>query len=245
MPRGRRSAADIPSGPATDLVALFHRLVRAGTLNNTSIAARAGMSRSFVGELLNGRKAPIPSTAARLAAVLGASPAEVTLARRLAEQLRDLRRYERARDGRDAERGPATDLWGICVAFVLALDTAHNALRECARGRHDGALSEAATFAVHESGLYAQRERMLLSGSPELVAAAEKVFLALVDIRTTIMGGAGLDASEYHAVYHPFAEAMWNFRGAVRAAFGQAPLTPELLMRADWSDRDQCRRYGP
>jgi transcriptional regulator with XRE-family HTH domain len=244
MPRGRRGALDLVPGPATDLVVLFRRLARAGTLNNTSLAAKAGLSRSYVGELLNGRKSPSPSTAARLATVMGATAAEVVAARRLAEQLQDLQRYERGREAPAPESGPAADLWEVCVAFVLALDDAHNGLRECAGGSRSGEVAQAAHLAVHGSGLYAQRERLLISGSPALVAAGETVFLALVDIRAAVRQGAGLETAEYHRVSHPFAEAMWRFRAAVRAEFGQQALSPQLLMRLDWSDRDQCPHCG-
>ncbi|MGC4808049.1 helix-turn-helix domain-containing protein [Micromonospora sp. DT233] len=244
MPRGRRGVLDLAPGPATDLVVLFRRLARAGTLNNTSIAAKAGLSRSYVGELFNGRKSPSPSTAARLATVMGATAAEAGRARRLAEQLQELQRYERGREAPAPGSGPAADLWDICVAFVLALDDAHNGLRDCARGRHTGELGEATHLAVHNSGLYAQRERLLISGSPALVAAGETVFLALIEIRRAVGRGAGLDTAQYHGAYHPFAEAMWSFRGAVRAEFGQAALSPQLLERPGRSDRDQCERCG-
>jgi hypothetical protein len=163
---------------------------------------------------------------------MGAASADVTTARRLAEQLQDLQRFERSREERrTTDIRPVADLWDICVGFVLALDDAHHGLRECARGRHTGDLVSAADQAVHESGIYARRECLLILGSPALAAAGETVFLALVNIRTAIKQGARTDVREYRDAYHVFADAMWAFRGAVRAELSQAALPPHMLTR--------------
>ena len=47
-------------------------------------------------------------------------------------------------------------------------------------------LAQAADLAVHQSGLYAHRECLLISGGPAIVTAGEPVFLALVDIRSAV-----------------------------------------------------------
>ncbi|MFG1850141.1 helix-turn-helix domain-containing protein [Micromonospora carbonacea] len=131
------------------------------------------------------------------------------------------------------------------VAFMLALDEAHNALRAVARAdlppsaRHD-----AANETLHNARVYAIRERLLVLGAAPLVAAAEVAFLRLIAIRDAIRAGARLDGADYHRVYHPFAEGLWAFRMALRADLGQSPLTPEELGRADWSDRERCRDCG-
>ncbi|MFY1688429.1 helix-turn-helix domain-containing protein [Plantactinospora sp. WMMB782] len=204
---------------------LFRRLARTGGFSNTAIAAKIAMSASYIGEVLNGRKCPAPGTAAALAAALGGTPTDTTIARRLAEKARELQRYQRKRQPDGPEPPPVEDLWDICVAFVLALDEAHKGLRDCARepGAGDPDL------AVHKSGLYAHRESLLIAGTPGLVTAGEAVFRALVEIRTAVRRGAGLETDAYREVYALFADAMWNFRAAVRAAFGQKPLPPEVF----------------
>jgi hypothetical protein len=145
----------------------------------------------------------------------------------------------RPAEGRRTRRGP--DRWQICVDFILALDTAHNALREISRARlHVPDRRVNANRAVQDSGLYAEREKLLASGSPEVVTAGESVFLHLIDVRDVIRDGAQLEEMTYHRVYHPFAEALWTFRMAVRAEFGQATLTPKALSRANWLDYERC-----
>ncbi|MGA4725792.1 helix-turn-helix domain-containing protein [Micromonospora taraxaci] len=225
MPRGRPVAFELPPGPARDLMLLLRRLARTRGFSNSAIAAKIAMSASYVGEVLNGRKCPAPATAATLVAALGGTPADTTTARRLAEKARELQRYQRKRQPDGPEPPPVEDLWEICVAFVLALDKAHKGLRDCAGepGAGDPDL------AVHDSGLYAHRERLLLAGPPGLVTAGEAVFHALIEIRAAVRRGATLETDAYREVYSPFADAMWNFRAAVRTAIGQKPMPPEVF----------------
>ncbi|SCF35472.1 Helix-turn-helix domain-containing protein [Micromonospora echinospora] len=131
------------------------------------------------------------------------------------------------------------------VAFMLALDATHGALRRVAGDdlspprRYD-----AANRAVHDAALYVAREQLLVSATVPVVAAGEAAFLRLIAIRDAIRTGAALASPEYHAVYHPFAESLWTFRMALRQAFGQEPVTPALLDRIDWSDRERCADCG-
>lgn len=131
------------------------------------------------------------------------------------------------------------------VAFMLALDATHGALRRVA----DDDLSpprryDAANRAVHDAALYVAREQLLVSATVPVVAAGEVAFLRLIAIRDAIRTGAALASPEYHAVYHPFAESLWTFRMALRQGFGEEPVTPALLDRIDWSDRERCADCG-
>jgi hypothetical protein len=131
------------------------------------------------------------------------------------------------------------------VDFALALDAAHAGVREVARtppeepGRY-----HAASSSVQASGLYGVRERLLMSASPALVTAGEAAFGRLIDIRNAIRGGVVLSSREYHDVYHPFAEALWAFRVAVRVELGQDALDPGDLDRESWSERERCALCG-
>ncbi|BCL17558.1 hypothetical protein GCM10017556_52970 [Micromonospora sagamiensis] len=131
------------------------------------------------------------------------------------------------------------------VAFMLALDATHGALRRVASAdlppehRYD-----AANRALHDAALYVAREQLLVSATVPVVTAGEAAFLRLVAIRDAIRTGAVLAGPEYHAAYHPFAESLWTFRMALRQEFGQEPVTPALLDRIDWSDRERCADCG-
>jgi len=241
MPRDPRRPVELPPGPGRDLVDLFRRLARVNRLDNVTIAQKARLSRSYVGELLNGRKVPTSETAARLAVALGASRTEQLAAVGLSERSIELHRYERTKAPVQVAV-PGIDRWNIVMKFTLALDSAHHALRRVAASDTDTDVDRLAHAdgAVHRSGVYAEREQVLAVASPELAAKGEATFLALVSVRDTIRAGSGLDSGGYHRAYHHFAEALWGFRLAVRAEFGQQPLTPALLGRADWSDLGDC-----
>ncbi|MEV4080421.1 helix-turn-helix domain-containing protein [Nonomuraea fuscirosea] len=145
----------------------------------------------------------------------------------------------------EGEAAPAFDAEQIkmtyAVSFLCTLDSAHVALRDVAKTPSRAPDRErAATSTIQEAGLHKARELLLVSGSTSLVQTGESAFLHLIAIRNAIRRGARLNSPEYHREYHPFAEALWSFRMALRVDFGQAPLLPESLNRADWSDRDRC-----
>lgn len=112
----------------------------------------------------------------------------------------DLRR---GRDTRDRDRD--LDRWSACVDFALALGTAHSMLRRTAAGDR-----AATTQAMTESGAYQERERLLMSGTPELVVAGEDAFHRLVDMQRLIRAGEDVRSPEGHEAYHRFAEALWR-----------------------------------
>src|SRR5262249_9375848 len=77
-----------------------------------------------------------------------------------------------------------SDRLGTSVDSALALDAAHAALREVSRTPPDEPGRDgAASSAVHASGLYGVRERLLMSASPAVVAVGETVFGRLISIR--------------------------------------------------------------
>ena len=197
-------------------------------------------------ELLAGRRRP------RWVTVEAFVIAAVAYARRrhpaadLPDRLGELavwhRLYERI-DGSVDPRpdGPRPHPRSSYVGFVLAVDAVHAALGEVARSRANRATRfDAANRALNDSGLIGQRERLLAAGAPAVVAAGERLFLRLLGIQDAVRAGARADAEEYHLAYHPFADALWAFRLAVRTELGRPPLTPQALDRADWSDHERC-----
>jgi hypothetical protein len=133
------------------------------------------------------------------------------------------------------------DEWDVCVNFLLVLDAAQNALRDVARAKsHFPSRYLAANRAVDDAGVYAERERVLVTGAPDVVKAADDVFLRLADLRNAVRAGATLESADYHRTYHPFAAAMWCYRMAIRAEFGREPLVPTELGRDNWLDHERC-----
>jgi O-acetyl-ADP-ribose deacetylase (regulator of RNase III) len=127
MTRDQRGEPELPPGPARDLVDLYRRLRQNTKLSGGQIAVKARMSAGHVSDVLRGRKAPGPDTAANIASALGARMEEIQLARRLAEELAELNQYNRRRtrgvraaDGQSEARlaptAPAPDLGATFAA---------------------------------------------------------------------------------------------------------------------------------
>lgn len=131
------------------------------------------------------------------------------------------------------------------VTYMLALDAAHDGLRQVAeRDMPAGKLLAEANRAVHDAGLYRAREQLLVTASKPLVTSGEMVFLRLIAVRDEVRRGARLKSREYHRAYHSYALALWSFRMALRVEFGHEPLTPDTLDRANWLDLERCADCG-
>ncbi len=237
----------------------LHQLVGGPTYRQLcEQAALAGhkLPTSTAQELLVGQRTPRWTTVE--AFILACVQHARSRRRQLPHTLHDIRVWRRQYDSLDVDSDPdrperpkagarerpdgeMPHRWRIYVEFLLAIDAAHYGLREVAQARtHLPNRRVASNRSVHVTGLYAEREKFLASAAPEVAAAGERVFLRLIEVRDAVRAGARLDAKEYHVVYHPFAEALWAFRMAVRTQLGQPPLTPGDLHRADWLDQERC-----
>jgi hypothetical protein len=103
------------------------------------------------------------------------------------------------------------------LLFMLALQQANDALR--AIGPDDADRSTAAGAALRESGLYGARERLLVTGSPQMVLAGETVFRSLLDLRDAIAGGQSLIWPDYRPATDRLAAAVWALRQTARTEF--------------------------
>jgi transcriptional regulator with XRE-family HTH domain len=84
-----------PPGPGRDLLDLFARLRAGKRLTNRQIANRAGLSESYVSEVIRGRRTPSPDVAEKIVRVLGADDRTIARARQLAEQAAETHRQRR------------------------------------------------------------------------------------------------------------------------------------------------------
>ena len=97
MSRAPRGEPDLPPGPARELVWLFRQMGAGVRTPVGQIARRTGLSAGHVSDVLRGWKAPSPHTASVIARALGGDDRLTLRARRYAEDLAELNRYNRAR----------------------------------------------------------------------------------------------------------------------------------------------------
>jgi transcriptional regulator with XRE-family HTH domain len=81
--------------PGRDLLDLFARLREDTRLRNGQIASRAGVSESYVSEVLRGRRIPGPDVAEKIVRVLGGDGRTIARARQLAEHATEAKRQRR------------------------------------------------------------------------------------------------------------------------------------------------------
>ena len=154
----------------------------------------------------------------------------------VAEGLR--RRGDRDRDVLAVRRQAYLD-------FLLALGAGLQALREASASPTTGEdRREVADRGLTGAGVYEARERFLMAASPPVVRAGEHTFDHLIAVRDAVRTGARKGSPEFHRPYHPYSEAMWLLRVAIREDLGSARLGPGDAGRGDWEDSASCAVCG-
>jgi hypothetical protein len=130
---------------------------------------------------------------------------------------------------------------GPTHATTTYVEFVHAVLHDVARSRAIRAARDAAADAVGGPTRRVRWERLVTTaGAPAVVTASERLLLRLGGIYEAVRAGARPDSEQYHRAYHPFTDALWAFRLAVRTELGQSPLTPQALGRVDWSNQERC-----
>jgi hypothetical protein len=132
----------------------------------------------------------------------------------------------------------------VHVAFALACNASHEELRRIARSATDTDRWNTCRDALLEAGLFAQRERLLVTASPPVVSAAETVHRHLLAIRDLIGSGARLEDDPYRQAYARYAAALWQLRQSMRAdaATPLLDLSDPVLIREQPPVNDEARR---
>jgi transcriptional regulator with XRE-family HTH domain len=84
-----------PPGPGRDLLDLFARLREGKRLTNRQIASRAGVSESYLSQVLRGRRTPSPDIAEKIVRVLSTDGRTIERASQLAEHAAETNRQRR------------------------------------------------------------------------------------------------------------------------------------------------------
>ncbi|MFF7975799.1 hypothetical protein [Streptomyces sp. NPDC007905] len=135
---------------------------------------------------------------------------------------------EHLRARRDRQTRDESQRQEAHVAFVLACNASHEQLRRIARGdASDTERRDACRDALLEAGLFAQRERLLITASPDVVCTAEVAQRSLLTIRDLIGSGGTTETENYREAYARYASALWQLRQAMRKDTVATPLNLE------------------
>lgn len=139
----------------------------------------------------------------------------------LAEQVRHRRELQRGRQSRGRE---------LYVEFITTAGVCHTRLRQLAEGgAGDVDLEAASRAALNDAGIYEAREKLFIDASDQVAGAGQAMFEGLRALRRVVASGATWSSLELHAVYHPYLDAVWQYRAAVRRELGAAPIEPSLF----------------
>ncbi|MCQ4079482.1 CchlQ [Streptomyces sp. RB6PN25] len=141
----------------------------------------------------------------------------------------------------DDDRGLGARRREVYIDFIAAAGTAHTRLRELAQSPDAATELEAASrAALVEARLYEVRERLFIDASAPVAGAGQVMFERLRALRREVAAGASTSSPAFHDAYHPYIEAVWAYRVAVRDELEGRSLTPADFGWTAWGGRERC-----
>jgi hypothetical protein len=83
-------------------------------------------------------------------------------------------------------------------------------------------------------------ERLFIDASSAAAAAGQAMFERLRELRRAVAAGAELSAPAFHDAYHPYIEAVWAYRVAVRQELEGKSLSPAVFGWTAWDGKERC-----
>ncbi|MER7763173.1 CchlQ [Streptomyces sp. NPDC097619] len=148
---------------------------------------------------------------------------------------------DRLRTRQEHRRGVQTRRREVYTEFIAAAGLAHTELRQLAQeGPGAAGLEEASRAALTDARVYEVRERLFIDASPRIAGAGQRMFESLRALRRAVADGAGIDTAAFHEVYHPYLDAVWAYREAVRDELEGRALAPTDFGWSAWNGRERC-----
>lgn len=148
---------------------------------------------------------------------------------------------DRLRTRQEHRRGLQERRRDVYTEFISAAGAAHTELRRLAQhGDEATDLEEASRLALTNARIYEVRERLFLDASPRIAGTGQTMFERLRALRRTVAAGAGISSPAFHDIYHPYLDAVWAYREAVRHELEGHALTPADFGWSMWDGRERC-----
>ncbi|MFG2211220.1 CchlQ [Streptomyces sp. NPDC048638] len=148
---------------------------------------------------------------------------------------------ERLRHRRESDRSSESRRRAVYIEFIGAAGVCHAKLRRIAQDPDAEAdLGAAAGAALGEAALHEVRERLFIDATPEIARAGQKMFERLRALQRAVAAGARQTSPAFHDVYHPYLEAVWAYRVAVRQELEGGHFAPEVFGWEEWDGKDRC-----
>jgi hypothetical protein len=148
---------------------------------------------------------------------------------------------DRLRTRHEDDRGLEARRREVYVAFIAAAGTVHARLRQLAQDPSAPADLEAASRkALTDAGLYEARERLFIDASSTVAAVGQTMFERLRGLQRAVAAGASQASPGFHEAYHPYLDAVWAYRVAVRQELEGGSLSPAIFGWTAWDGRERC-----
>ncbi|MEU9503705.1 CchlQ [Streptomyces sp. NPDC048196] len=151
----------------------------------------------------------------------------------LADQLKQ--RHEKARSSAERRRA-------VYIEFISAAGVCHARLRRIAQEPDAEADPVAAVrAALTDAAIHEVRERLFIDASIAVAGAGQAMFERLRALQRAVAEGARQNSRAFHDVYHPYLEAVWAYRVAVREELEGRPFAPTAFGWEEWDATDRCQ----
>jgi hypothetical protein len=152
---------------------------------------------------------------------------------------------DRLRTRQEHRRGLQARRRDVYTEFITAAGAAHTELRRLAQnGAGTADLEEASRLALTDARIYEVRERLFLDATARIASTGQTMFERLRALRKAVAEGAGIASPAFHDIYHPYLDAVWAYREAVRDELEGHALTPADFGWSVWDGRERCAHCG-
>ncbi|MFB6438273.1 CchlQ [Streptomyces sp. NPDC056411] len=148
---------------------------------------------------------------------------------------------DRLRHRHETDRNSETRRRAVYIEFIGAAGVCHARLRQIAQDPEaEDDVAVAARGALREAGIHEVRERLFIDASTAVAGAGQVMFERLRAVQRVVAGGARQTSAAFHDVYHPYLDAVWAYRVAVRRELEGGDFAPAAFGWEEWDGRDRC-----
>ncbi|MFF3746509.1 CchlQ [Streptomyces kronopolitis] len=148
---------------------------------------------------------------------------------------------DRLRHRREGERTSEARRRAVYIEFITAAGVGHARLRQIAQSPEEEADPDAAArAALSDAGIREVRERLFIDATTDIAGAGQAMFERLRVLQRVVGAGARQTSPAFHDAYHPYLDAVWAYRVAVREELEGTSFGPAAFGWEEWDGTDRC-----
>ncbi|MGX1755459.1 CchlQ [Streptomyces lydicus] len=141
----------------------------------------------------------------------------------------------------EGERTSEARRRAVYIEFITAAGVGHARLRQIAQSPEAEAdLAAATRAALSDAGIHEVRERLFIDATTDIAGAGQAMFERLRVLQRVVGEGARQTSPAFHDAYHPYLDAVWAYRVAVREELEGTSFGPSAFGWEEWDGTDRC-----